>query len=335
MKLTFSQLNTHLTKPLAPLYLVSSDELLLAQEALDSIRRAARQSGFTERLVISGETHTDWKELIYESTHTLSLFASQRLIEVRLNKPNSASHKALEDYASHPIENTLLLIHTPKLDTKTTQSRWYQAIEKAGVVIPIWPITKEQLPEWIIQRAQPLKLVISPDAAKYLANLVEGNLLAAAQEIEKLALYFSPTAATKISIAEIEAITADNSRFDIFNLIDCILSGDIKRSLHILENLQLEGVEPILILWAMTRELRMLAEISNRVKEGKTLSQLFTQFRIWEKRQALVRHFLQRHTTQDCWKLLLKSAKIDRIIKGAEKDLLLDKLQDLILMMAK
>jgi DNA polymerase-3 subunit delta len=317
MKLAYLQLSQHLAKHLASIYLVTSDELLLAEEAIDAIRTAANLAGFTERVKITPESGSNWGELIYSDTHSLSLFSTKKIVEVNLNliKLNSASGKILADYVVKPLADTLIIINAPKLDAKTEKSMWYQAIEKASVVIPIWPLAIEQLPTWIIQRAKKLNLTITKPAADHLAALVEGNLLAASQEIEKLSLLQNNDTITEQLIDE--AVT-DNAHFDIFNLVDSALLGNIQRSIHIVRNLAAADEEPTLILWALVRELRILADMQQLQKKGQHFKELFSQFRIWEKRQPSIRAFLQRHTLHHCWKLLVHAAKIDRIIKGAE-----------------
>lgn len=334
MKLSHPQLTQHLAKNLAPVYLISSDELLLVQEAVDAIRTAAHNAGYTERVLMTAESGTDWGKLIYENAHSLSLFAAKKIIELNLNhiKLTSASGKLLEEYASKPLKDTLLIIYSTKLDSKVEKSAWYQAIDKSGVVMPIWPINPDQLPQWIISRAKKLNLTITKEAAERLAAEVEGNLLAASQEIEKLSL-LQP--AGTISPDTIETAVTDNARFDIFNLVDSALQGNSKRSIRILETLAAEDTEPTLVLWALTRELRTLSEIQKKLKQGISLSNLFSQYRIWEKRQPATRAFLQRHPLQSCWDLLIIAAKIDRIIKGVESGNVWDELQDLVIKMAR
>lgn len=330
MKLPLTQLSQHLTKTLAPIYLVHSDELLLAEEAVDAIRAAANHAGFTERVLITPESGADWNEIIYSDTHSLSLFATKKIIELNLSaiKLNSTQGKVLAEYAAKPLPDTLIIINAAKCDAKTEKSAWFQAIEKSGVVVPIWPLTTDQLPAWIIQRAKKLNVTITKSAADHLTRLVEGNLLAAAQEIEKLSLLQTNNTITEELIEE---AVVDNARFDIFNLVDSALLGNRKRSIHMLKNLAAEDEEPTLILWALIRELRMLAEILQQQKKGLTLGSLLTQFRIWEKRQPGVRAFLQRNTSEKCWHSLILAAKIDRIIKGAESGNVWNELEDFLI----
>ncbi len=330
MKLAHQQLEQHLAKNLAPIYIVSGDELLLTQEAVDLIRGAAHKNGFTERTLITGETGVDWGKLFYSDAHSLSLFANKRILELHIAgiKPNSATSQLLQEYADNIVDDILLLIHTNKLDSKTEQSAWFKALEKKGIAISVWPIPVEQLPHWIMQRAKKAGLNVTKTAAELLATQVEGNLLAAAQEIEKLSLL------PKTEIVDEKAIenaVTDNAHFDIFNLVDSALAGNQKRTLRILQNLAEEDIEPTLVLWALTRELRTLTEILQQSKQGVSLASLFSKFRIWEKRQPNVRAFLQRHSQTSCWELLVAAAQVDRVIKGAEVGNVWDELQQLVL----
>lgn len=329
MKLPIQQLAPHLSKTLAPIYMISGDEPLLAQEALDLIRDAAKKAEFSERIRIDIEPGADWGKLFYSNAQSFSLFSTKRILELDLTnaKLNAASSKILQEYAKNPSADILLLIRTNKVDSKTEQTVWYKALDKVSVMIPIWPITIDQLPAWITQRAKKLGLNITKGAAELLATQVEGNLLAAAQELEKLRLLQNTDT---IDQQTIENAVSDNAHFDIFALVESSLAGNIKRSLRILENLNAEDTEPTLVLWALTRELRTMADMARQVKQGIGLSTLFSKYRIWDKRQPAVRAFLQRHKQEDCWELLVQSAQIDRTIKGAETGDIWVKLQQLV-----
>ncbi|MHB1949223.1 MAG: DNA polymerase III subunit delta [Gammaproteobacteria bacterium] len=332
MKIAAHLLGQQLTKNLSPIYVVSGDEPLLTQEACDLIREAAIAAGFTERVRINVEPGADWGKAFYAYSQSFSLFATKRLLDLDLTtaKLNAASSKILQEYTQQPPSDTILLIRTNKLDSKTEQTSWYKALDKVSVIIPIWPITIEQLPAWILQRAKKLDLNITKSAAELLATLVEGNLLAAAQELEKLRLL---QLTEVIDHQTIENAISDHAHFDIFTLVDSALSGNTKRSLRILENLAAEDTEPTLILWAIARELRTLADMAKQIQQGIALGTLFPKFRIWEKRQPSVRAFLQRNKLENCWELLTNAAQIDRIIKGAETGNVWDALGQLVLKM--
>ena len=317
MKLAHQQLEQHLATKLAPIYLVSSDEILLVQETVAQIRAAATAAGYSERIRIIIESGSDWGNQLFTHSHALSLFATKRIIELDLRnaKINQAQVEMLQSYAEHPPADTILILSSNKLDQKSEKSRWYQAIEKNSIVIQIWPITPEQLPTWILQRAKKINLTLSKSTAAFLAEQVEGNLLAAAQELEKLRLLQTTETLDEQTI---ENTIADNAQFDIFNLVDAMLAGNSQRSLRILNTLFAEDAEPTLMLWAISRELRTMSEIATQQSQGGALSSLFSKYRIWDKRQPAARAFLKRHSPDNCWKLLLSAGKIDRIIKGAE-----------------
>jgi len=333
MKLPYQQLEQHLAKQLAKIYLVSGDELLQTQEAIDLIRHTAIKAGFSERVRISADASAEWGKQLYAEAHSLSLFAERRIVELDLRgaKLNQTTTEMLVQYAENPPTHILLLIYANKLDQKTEQSRWYKAIDKNGVTIPIWPVTAEQLPQWIQKRAKKNNLALSHQAALWLSEQIEGNLLAAAQEIEKLCL-LNPLGA--LDEDALEHIVMNHAHFDVFNLVDSILVGNSKRSLTILKNLFDEDSEPTLILWALTRELRTMAELYRQTQQGVSLSALFTQLRIFEKRQAAVRAFQKRATATRCWDWLVQASKIDRIIKGAEIGHVQNELEQLVLSMA-
>jgi len=325
MKLALAQLEAHLSKPLHSIYIIASDELLLVQEAADLIRHAASLAGFTERTLISVDPGSDWGKSLYSNTHSLSLFAEKRFVELNLHnaKFNATTTKSLQEYAQNPPSDTLLLIRTNKIDSKTEKSAWFQALEKKSIFLSLWPIPALQLPQWIMQRAKKLGLSITKQTAELIAQQTEGNLLAASQEIEKLSLL--------ASTSDIE-ITTDNAHFDVFDLVDSVITSNHSRSLRILKNLAAEDTEPTLVLWALTREFRTMTEMFYQIKQGATIASLLSKFHIYEKRQAMVRHFLQKQSLQKCLDLLLNASQIDHIIKGASPGNVWDELERLALL---
>lgn len=325
MKLNLAQLDTHLKKTLAPLYIVSGDELLLKQDALNLIRKTAKQTGFSERTRLTPDGGFDWDDL-HNELYGTSLLAEKRIIELDLRSatPNKAASSVLQDYAAKPVSEHLLLIDLSKIDDKISKSAWYKALEKAGVVINIWPIPRDQLPQWIINRIKKYKLSIHLDAANLLAEHIEGNLSAAAQAIEKLYL-LQPT--QTIDTELVKALLTDESRFTIFDFLENLIAGNKTRSLHVLANLKDEGVEPVLIIWGITRELRILANLAQQKAQGTPVDALLQAHRVFFGRQTAFRRFLNRATAADCWQLLTQAAEIDRIIKGAAPGNVWDSLQ--------
>ncbi|MFJ3449503.1 DNA polymerase III subunit delta [Pseudomonas sichuanensis] len=318
MKLSPAQLNKHLQGQLAPVYIVSGDDPLLCQEAADAIRGAARQQGYDERQVFSADANFDWGNLLLAGA-SLSLFAQRRLLELRLpsGKPGDKGAAALIEYCANPAEDTLLLISLPKLDSSAQKTKWGKALIEGGhcQFIQIWPVDAQQLPQWINQRLSQAGLTAQRDAVDMIAARVEGNLLAAAQEIEKLKLLAD---GNQITVETVQAAVADSARFDVFGLVDAILNGEAAHALRMLEGLRGEGVEPPVILWALARELRLLAGLAQQFSQGVPLDKAFSQARppVWDKRRPLVSKALQRLSAQR-WAMLLQDAqRIDAQIKG-------------------
>jgi DNA polymerase-3 subunit delta len=318
MKITLPQLSAHLTKSLAKVYLISGDETLLVQEALDAVRLAAKQQDYLDRQIITA-SDDQWTQSLYSASHNLSLLNNKKLLELDLNqiKLTAKTSKILQEFVAHPTPDTILLMRSKKLDARSAKAAWYQAIEKHGIALPIWPIPFQQLPSWILQRAQKLGLTLSQRGAELLAHACEGNLLAAAQEIEKLLLVnLTNTVDEKMILESIY----DNGQFDIFMLVESALLGNHARSLRILKHLQDEGIEATLVLWAFTNELRVLNNLFKESKQGVGMGALFSKYRVWEKRQAPIQQFMRRVKQEYCWKLLVIASEVDRAIKGIEGD---------------
>lgn len=315
MKLTYFQLEQHLKTKLAPSYMISGEELLLKQDAIELLRRNAKLAGFSERLRITPEAGFDWDEL-YTQLYSTSLLAEKRIIELdfRDSNPNKTASKILEAYAENPVDDNILLIDIGKIDDKISKSAWYKALDKLGMVVTIWPIPREQLPAWIMNRAKRYKLQINPDAANVLADYIEGNLIAAAQTIEKIYLLKPETA---IDAGLIEKILTDETHFTVFDFVENLISGNTQRTLHIIESLKNHGTEPVLILWAITRELRMLADMSEQLKSGQAYEAIFQKHRIFAKRQNIIRKCLSNFKMEDCLRHMKRAYEVDRVIKGA------------------
>jgi len=316
LRLSPDKLPAHLRKTLAPLYLVFGEETLLAQEAADAIRAAARERGHSERECLMVETGFDWNTLRQRASSP-SLFASRRLLELRMGetKPGDAGAKALSAYAARPAEDAVLLVIAGKIDWQAQKSRWFSALDEAGVVVPALPIDTRQLPAWIERRLRDRGLDPAPEAVALLSERVEGNLLAAAQEIEKLALTINDRSLTAEAVW---AAVGDSARFSIYDFVDAALLGAPERVARTLDGLRSEGVEPVLVNWALHREVRTLASLAFAHTGGQPLEAALNAHKIWEKRKPLVRQALQRLTLTDCQELLRSCSQIDRCIKGVE-----------------
>jgi DNA polymerase-3 subunit delta len=332
MQIRPEQLEQHLKRELAPIYFVYGDEPLLVQESCDVIRAQARAAGCTEREVYSVESGFDWQGFL-QAGDSLSLFADRKLVELRMptGKPGDAGAKALAAYAARPAPDNVLLIMAGKLETAARKSKWHQALENAGVVVPIWPLEIKQLPAWVNRRMQARGLKPTTEAVTLLVERVEGNLLACAQEIEKLALVHG---VGPIDVEQVTNSVANSSRFDAFTLVDAALEGDAVRVTRILDSLRLEGVEPILVLWAITRELRLMADCAQVMQRGQSVDGALAASKVWDKRKPLMRSGLQRHKPLVWRRLLQRAAGIDQLVKGGRAGNVWDELLQLVLIVA-
>ena len=314
MKIRANQLSSHLQNSLAPCYLVTGDEHLLVAEALDAIRAAARDRGFGNRELHVATTGFDWNQLT-ASTGTMSLFAEQRIIELRLptGKPGQAGGKAITELVELAGPDLLFIVTGPKLDGNVARSKWARALDKKGVSLPIWPIGLRELPGWIANRSRQAGLQPAREAVALIADRVEGNLLAAGQEIEKLRLLLGEG---KVSVEDVTAAVARSSRYDVYKLADAALAGDARRAVKILGGLRAEGVEPVIVMWALTRELRTLTALDDAVRQGSDLGDAMRSARVWNSRQGLVRSCVSRHPPGAFPRLLKASGRADAAAKG-------------------
>ena len=314
MKLTYFQLEPHLAKKLASIYVISGDELILKQDATRMLRKAAKQAGFTQHTRLTIDAGVD-AQAFYNHLYSPSLFAEKQLLELAITASiNKTIGPILIDYAKNPSPTLLLLIETAKLDSKISKSAWYQTLEKQSIIVSLWPVKREQLPQWIQQYAKKYRLQLTPDAAQLLTDYTEGNLIATAQAIEKIYL-LKPE--NPIDITWIEKVINPDTQFTIFDFVDSILAKNLSRSAQILAALQADDVEPTLILWSITRELRLLHEMLIQHQQGMTLDVLLQKYRIFSHKQMIIKNCLKRFTLQNCEQYLLHALKLDEIIKGA------------------
>lgn len=312
MRLKPDQLERHLEKGLAPVYLLAGDEPLQLMEAADAVRAAARVHGYTEREVFVVEKGFDWGA-IEAASDSLSLFAEQRIIELRLptGKPGTQGAKMLEAYAGRPAADTLLMVHAGKLDKSAQNSKWLKALEKAGVMVQVWPLSLSETAGWIARRLRARGMEPDEPAVRLLAERVEGNLLAAAQEVEKLALL---RGAGPLDAEGVLEAVSDAARYTIYDLADAALAGDGARAVHVLNGLRGEGVDAVLVLWALSREVRSLTDIAEKLDAGVPQAQAMKA--VWSRRAPLVKKALSRHRAAGWRRLLAHCARTDRVIKG-------------------
>lgn len=331
-KIHADQLNKHVKGGLLPVYIISGDEPLLIQEACDTLRHAARTQGFKERELYHTDANLDWQQLL-QSANSMSLFAERKIIEVRnhTSKPNDAAKKALQTYVANPSPDTLLILIFPKIERATQNTKWFKAIESASGNIQIWPITPQQFPRWIETRLKAEGLKANHEAISILANKVEGNLLACAQEIQKLKLSNNDQVIDGPTMAH---AVVESARYDIFTLVDRATGGDAVNATRTLQGLREEGSEPTIILWALAREIRALNALHFAQNTSGNLNLIARQHGIFDKRLPLVRQALKRLKPGQLRLLLRQCALADRSIKGAAKQNIWSLLNDITLILA-
>lgn len=314
MRLRPDQLDHHLSKTLLPAYLISGDELLLSQESADLIRRACRNNNILERDVLEVDRSFDWSQLL-EAGQSLSLFGERKLIELRLGsgKMDQKSSAALQEYLAHADGSNILLISCGRLDKRSLSAKWVKALEENGAVIQVWPVERRQLGQWISQRLAAAGLNADRDAAELLADRVEGNLLAADQEIQKLKVLMGERA---IDAETVAAAVTSSARYDVFKLIDTALSGNTSHTLRILQSLMAEGSEEIAMLGAISAELRKLYGCSEQLAKGHSIDAVLDGARVWDKKKALYKQALKRLKPTHIAALLQLAARSDSALKG-------------------
>lgn len=314
MQLRFDSLDTHLGKPLAQLYVISSDEHLLALEAADKIRKTARAQGFTERDVLTVDRSFKWGELL-AANQSQSLFGDRKLVELRMptGKPGKEGGQALQAYAADLSPDNVTLITLPKLDWTTAKAAWVGALQQAGVYLEIPAIERGQLPNWIGLRLAAQRQSAERTALDFMAERVEGNLLAAHQEIQKLGLLYPEG---KLSYEQVHEAVLNVARYDVFKLNEAMLAGDSVRLVRMMEGLQGEGEALPLVLWAVAEEVRLMLKLQAGVVAGRPLPALLKEYRVWGPRERLMGPALNRVTLSTLRGALQEAAQIDKMVKG-------------------
>ncbi len=317
MQLKPEELDSRLGKGLPPVIVISGDEPLLVADCVEQVRKAAIAQGFDEREVLNAEANFDWGRLA-ASRDALSLFASRRVLELRLpsGKPGDQGGKAFTEYAARPADDTVLLLVTGRLDKTAQSTRWFKALDAAGLVVIVYPMEVRRLPAWIAARLRRVGLSADDEALNWLAERTEGNLLAAAQAVDHLALLHD---GGRLELDDIRHVVGESARYNVFDLVDAALEGEHGRVVRMLEGLRIEGAEPVLVLWALHRDIRALAQLTQARGQGRSLDGAFNQLRIWGRRQPVFRKALGR-VGQGAGSLLRDVAFADRVIKGLEPD---------------
>lgn len=312
MQLRPNQLAGHLKQGLAPVYVVAGDEPLLIQESLDALRAAARAQGYSERQVFDADKAFEWSQLT-EATASLSLFATRRLFEVNLpsGAPGDAGGKALKDIAANPIPDTVVVLICGPLEYRSRTSGWYGAIEQKGASLYLWSVKPEELPGWTTSRLKAAGLSAHPDAIDLLVHRTEGNLLALAQDIEKLKLLHP---GETLDVEKVRAAVADSARFDAFDLTEKVLLGDAAGAVRSLTRLREEGVELLALVGAWSWMLRQWSKAAFHYKKSRNATAACEAAGIFSARQAPYLKALPRLSSREVFGLLVRAAAID--LKG-------------------
>ncbi|MDD3884458.1 MAG: DNA polymerase III subunit delta [Gallionella sp.] len=314
MQISSEDLSRHLGSALKPLYVIHGDAPLLAIEAADMLRSAAREAGYSEREVFVAEQHFKW-EALREAAQSLSLFASRRIIDLRIpsGKPGTDGSQALQDYAARLPVDVLTIVTLPKLDRTAQKSQWFTALAREGVVITADDVPRNALPRWISGRLQRQAQSATPDTLEFLADRCEGNLLAAFQEIRKLALLYP---AGELSFEQVKDAVMDVARYDIFKLSEAMLGGNAARFAHILDGLRAEGTATPLVLWALSEDARTLGRVLRNLQLGSQPANALRDARVWGPRQELIGAAARRLRLPIVERALLHAARVDKTIKG-------------------
>jgi len=323
MHLKADQLATHLSRGLRPLYTVYGDEPLLVQEAADAIRTAARAAGYSERKVftVGNAAHFDWGAVI-GAAQAMSLFAERQLIELRIpsGKPGKEGSEALQRYCETlSCDEVLTLVQLPKLDFQQQRSGWFGALDAAGVMLRVEPVDRRELPAWIARRlvAQGQRVADGEEGQRtlaFFADRVEGNLLAAHQELQKLALLYPQGA--PLSFDQVEAAVLNVARYDVFKLGEAVLAGQVARALKMLDGLQAEGEAAVLVHWTLAEDIRALKRAKDAIADGKPLPIALREARVWGTKERLYERVLPSLAEHQLAHLVEAASICDGIIKG-------------------
>ncbi|MDO4640855.1 MAG: DNA polymerase III subunit delta [Neisseria sp.] len=315
--LPLEQLAEHLAGRLSPLYVIHGEEDLLRVEALDALRSAAKQQGYLNREVYTADTNFDWNEML-ASANSMGLFADLKLMEIHIpnGKPGKNGGDALQALAERLPEDTVVVVAMPKLEKAQLQTKWFGALSKHGMVLEAQAVAVKALPQWISGRLQRHGLQIEADALALFAERVEGNLLAAKQEIDKLALLYPE--GHLVNLQDAQNAVANVARFDVFQLSGAWMSGDAARVVRLTAGLEEEGEEPVLLLWALAEDIRTLIRLTAALKQGQSVSAVRNSLRLWGDKQVLAPKAVKRISISRLIAALQECARIDRMIKGAE-----------------
>lgn len=329
MNVRVDQLSSIISRNIYPVYMVSGDEPLQQMESLDLIRNYLRSQEYLEREVLDVDSQFDWTRLLQEAA-SMSLFAQRRIVELRIpsGKPGKQGSQALKDYLEQPPEDTVLVINAGKVDGSAKKSAWYKAVEQSGMVVQCWPVALDKLSGWLKQRFKLHDMDADSDVLAYISQHVEGNLLAADQEIRKLFLLLGPG---KVSYSDVVEAVTSQSRYSVFELVDVLLSGNAGRAVRIIGGLKAEGFAPVIVNWALAKDIRLLARVSQDISSAEFI---LKRSGVWQSRIALFRSCLARHAQHTFRNLLKRCAYIDAASKGLINTSAWDEIETACLLLA-
>jgi DNA polymerase III subunit delta len=313
MKVYPEKLGSRLKQGTDRLFIVSGDEPLLIQESCDLIRAELRRAGFSERQVFHVVKGFDWQQVLFNA-NSMSLFAEQKLLEIRCStKPDKEAMEVLKALAGDMPQDTAMLLILPKIDKKVESAAWFKALDQAGVHVAIWPVTVEQLPKWIAARFQAAGLRPSADAVTAMVDLVEGNLLAAMQEIERLKLVVE---GDTVDVGQVLDGVGDSARYNVFSLIDAAVGQDPVRTLKVIQGLRVEGAEIFFIVLMLGRELRTLVNIATALEQGEKLDAAMQKYYVFANRRSLVGACLRARSRLQLESVQQQVSQLDKLFKG-------------------
>jgi DNA polymerase-3 subunit delta len=326
MKIYHSQLSKTLQQGFKPVWLVFGDEPWQKNHSLAAIKEHAKKQGFSEVIRFSTDSGFDWQQLLDEY-QSLSLFASQRIIEVELTtvKVGDAGNKALLALAErleHDIksgqtpQDVIFIFHGAKLDGPSANRKWFKSLTQLGCYLPLYDIELKSMPQWLNNQSRQLNLNISQELNSLLIELFEGNLLALAQELEKLALLFG---SQPISIEQAEPLILKQAKFNPFQVIDALLQGDCAKCITMLDQLQQEGMAPAQLIWVFHKEINQLYVMLNQLSQGESIANIYKQYRIWDKRKPLYQHALTHIKLNNVKRAMARIADIDLLSKTSSE----------------
>jgi DNA polymerase-3 subunit delta len=333
MRINTEQLSPHL-REVKPLYTVYGAETLLALEASDRIRAAARAQGYAEREVLTVEPGFEWSALAMAAS-SQSLFASRKILELRIpnGKPGVEGSAAIQDFCARLPDDTVTLVQLPDIDWRGQKASWFEALDAAGVMVEARVITLKALPQWLAGRLKAQKQDADDETLAFIAERVEGNLMAAYQEVQKLALLFPPG---RISFDAAREAVLDVARYDVSDIGVAMLEGDVARLTRIIEGLAAEGAPLPLALWQLTELIRMLGRVVAGAASGRPIATVMRDARIYDRgRQSLLQSVHARYTSGDIAEALSHAARVDRIVKGLDKGDVWDELLHVALRLAR